>query len=227
MPLKNLGAKFQPQLPDPLPPIRRFRAHEIAEWAGDARHIVLDFGKVLIDIEPRLSAEAFTSLGARPSFTVGELGYQKHNAYQAIETGAITSSEFRNAFRQHLRYAAADSSIDGAWNALLMDLQPWLIGQLHTLGQQYELHVLSNTNQIHIDEVKRRMGIRGYAEFTRCFKNVFYSYDLGLRKPDPSIYQTVDRLIGVQDPAQVFFLDDNAANVEAALQHGWKAQQFI
>jgi len=218
---------FSAELPASLPPIRRFRAHEIAEWAGDAEHIVFDFGKVLIDIEPRLSGEAFHALGARPSFTVGELGYQKHNAYQAIETGAISPAEFRQAFRQHLRYAALDSSIDAAWNALLLDLQPWLIGPLHRLGKDYHLHVLSNTNRIHIDEVKRRLGLRAYAEFTRCFQNVFYSYDLGLRKPDPSIYQTVDRLVGIKDPSRVFFLDDNAANVEAALQHGWKARQFI
>jgi len=218
---------FSAELPASLPPIRRFRAHEIAEWAGDAEHIVFDFGKVLIDIEPRLSGEAFNALGARPSFTVGELGYQKHNAYQAIETGAISPAEFRQAFRQHLRYAALDSSIDAAWNALLLDLQPWLIGPLHRLGKDYHLHVLSNTNRIHIDEVKRRLGLRAYAEFTRCFQNVFYSYDLGLRKPDPSIYQTVDRLVGIKDPSRVFFLDDNAANVEAALQHGWKARQFI
>ena len=218
---------FSAELPASLPPIRRFRAHEIAEWAGDAEHIVFDFGKVLIDIEPRLSGEAFNALGARPSFTVGELGYQKHNAYQAIETGAISPAELRQAFRQHLRYAALDSSIDAAWNALLLDLQPWLIGPLHRLGKDYHLHVLSNTNRIHIDEVKRRLGLRAYAEFTRCFQNVFYSYDLGLRKPDPSIYQTVDRLVGIKDPSRVFFLDDNAANVEAALQHGWKARQFI
>ena len=218
---------FSAELPASLPPIRRFRAHEIAEWAGDAEHIVFDFGKVLIDIEPRLSGEAFHALGARPSFTVGELGYQKHNAYQAIETGAISPAEFRQAFRQHLRYAALDSSIDAAWNALLLDLQPWLIGPLHRLGKDYHLHVLSNTNRIHIDEVKRRLGLRAYAEFTRCFQNVFYSYDLGLRKPDPSIYQTVDRLVGIKDPSRVFFLDDNAANVEAALQHGWKARLFI
>ena len=218
---------FSAELPASLPPIRRFRAHEIAEWAGDAEHIVFDFGKVLIDIEPRLSGEAFNALGARPSFTVGELGYQKHNAYQAIETGAISPAELRQAFRQHLRYAALDSSIDAAWNALLLDLQPWLIGPLHRLGKDYHLHVLSNTNRIHIDEVKRRLGLRAYAEFTRCFQNVFYSYELGLRKPDPSIYQTVDRLVGIKDPSRVFFLDDNAANVEAALQHGWKARQFI
>ena len=218
---------FSAELPASLPPIRRFRAHEIAEWAGDAEHIVFDFGKVLIDIEPRLSGEAFHELGARPSFTVGELGYQKHNAYQAIETGAISPAEFRQAFRQHLRYAALDSSIDAAWNALLLDLQPWLIGPLHRLGKDYHLHVLSNTNRIHIDEVKRRLGLRAYAEFTRCFQNVFYSFDLGLRKPDPSIYQSVDRLVGIKDPSRVFFLDDNAANVEAALQHGWKARQFI
>ena len=88
---------------------------------------------------PASALRAFTALGARPTFTVGELGYQTHNAYQAIETGAITSAEFRGAFRQHLRYAAADSSIDHAWNALLLDLQPWLIGP--TSRPRPELHV--------------------------------------------------------------------------------------
>ncbi len=225
--MRDLGVKFHPRLPDPLPPIRRFRAHEIAEWAGDAEHIVFDFGKVLIDIEPRLSGEAFNALGARPSFTVGELSYQNHNAYHAIETDVISPAEFRQAFRQHLRYAALDSSLDAAWNALLLDLQPWLIGPLHRLGKDYHLHLLSNTNRIHIDEFKRRIGSRSYGEFTRCFEHIFYSFDLGLRKPDPAIYQAVDSRLGIQDPSRVFFLDDHAANVEAALQHGWKAKQFI
>ncbi|MDA8787331.1 HAD family phosphatase [Schleiferiaceae bacterium] len=220
-------ALFYPELPPALPPIRRFRAHEIAEWAGDAEHIVLDFGKVLIDIEPRLSAESFISLGARPSFSVGEIGYKKHNAYHAVETDALSPAEFRQAFRAHLRYSAPDESLDAAWNALLLEFQPWLLGQLRDLGQRYRLHILSNTNRIHIDEVKRRMGLRAYGEFSRCFENVFYSYDLKLRKPDIAIYQTVDRIVGVKDPARVFFLDDNADNIEAALQHGWKAKQFI
>jgi glucose-1-phosphatase len=227
MSLQPKQTKFHPALPEHLPPIRRFRASEMAEWAGKAEHIVFDFGKVLIDIEPQRSAEAFISLGAKSSFTIGALGYQNHNAYQAVETGALSSSEFRDAFRQHLRHAASDRSLDHAWNALLLGFQPWLIGQLHQLAKDYRLQVLSNTNRIHMDEVKRRLGPRGYGEFTRCFEHVFYSYDLGLRKPDPAIYRAVDQKLGVKDPSTVFFVDDNADNVAAAIAHGWQARVFV
>jgi putative hydrolase of the HAD superfamily len=54
---------------------------------------------------------------------------------------------------------------------------------------------------------------------------IVYSHEVGMSKPDPSIYQlTCDRL-GVR-PDQVVFLDDRADFVEAALEAGITAILF-
>jgi putative hydrolase of the HAD superfamily len=88
------------------------------------------------------------------------------------------------------------------------------------------LALLSNTNPIHIDEVRRRLGPFGYGEFARCFERIFYSYEMGLRKPDPAIYAAVDHELGIANPAEVLFIDDNAANIASAAKHGWGTLLF-
>ena len=126
------------------------------------------------------------------------------------------------------RLAAADSSIDRAWNELLLEVPPRTLAKLHQLkAKGYKLALLSNTNPIHIDEVRRRLGPHGYAAFERCFERVFYSFDMGLRKPDPAIYAAVDRELGITSPAEVLFVDDNAANIASAAAYGWRTLHFV
>lgn len=54
----------------------------------------------------------------------------------------------------------------------------------------------------------------------RCF-----SADLGLAKPDPAIYARTCMLLDAQ-PADVFFIDDRIANVDAARVFGMSATRF-
>ncbi|QWZ08387.1 HAD-IA family hydrolase [Nocardioides panacis] len=62
----------------------------------------------------------------------------------------------------------------------------------------------------------------GYADL---FDATFYSYELGVAKPDPGYFTAVlDRL---HEPAhRVLFVDDNRANVEAARTVGLLAEQW-
>jgi putative hydrolase of the HAD superfamily len=62
----------------------------------------------------------------------------------------------------------------------------------------------------------------GYADL---FDATFYSYELGVAKPDPGYFTAVlDRL---DEPAdRVLFVDDNRANVEAARTVGLLAEQW-
>lgn len=46
-----------------------------------------------------------------------------------------------------------------------------------------------------------------------------------LAKPDPEIYAIMAQRMALP-PAQLFFLDDSAKNVEAAINSGWHAHQF-
>jgi HAD superfamily hydrolase (TIGR01509 family) len=49
---------------------------------------------------------------------------------------------------------------------------------------------------------------------------------LGWRPPDPAIYAEVDRELGIANPAEVLFIDDNAANIASAAKHGWGTLLF-
>ena len=200
--------------------MRRLKTSELAAHQGS--WLIFDFGNVLIEIDPARSIEAFQTLGAQADLHLDA------DFFHDFETGAIKATEFRRALRSQLRWASADSSIDRAWNALLLEIPPRTLHVLRSLrAEGYRLALLSNTNPIHIDEVRRRLGPHGYAAFERCFERVFYSFDMGLRKPDPAIYAAVDRELGITSPAEVLFIDDNAANIATAAAYGWRTLHFI
>ena len=124
--------------------------------------------------------------------------------------------------------AVADASVARRWNELLLEVPPRTLAKLHQLKTRgYKLALLSNTNPIHIDKVRRRLGPHGYAAFARCFERVFYSFDMGLRKPDPAIYAAVERELGITSPNEVLFVDDNAANIASAAAYGWRTLHFV
>jgi len=199
--------------------MRRLKTSELASHQG--AWLIFDFGNVLIEIDPARSIKAFQALGAPADLNL------EADFFHDFETGAIRATEFRKALRGQLKWATSGSSIDRAWNELLLDVPPRTLAKLHQLrAKGYRLALLSNTNPIHIDEVRRRLGPFGYGEFARCFERIFYSYEMGLRKPDPAIYALVDRELGITKPKEVLFIDDNAANIASAAKHGWGTLLF-
>jgi putative hydrolase of the HAD superfamily len=199
--------------------MRRIKTSELASHQGG--WLIFDFGNVLIEIDPARSIKAFQALGAPADLNL------EADFFHDFETGILSAAEFRDALRGQLGRAASRSSLDAAWNALLLEIPPKTLRVLRSLRTQgYRLALLSNTNPIHIDEVRRRLGPFGYGEFARCFERIFYSYEMGLRKPDPAIYAAVDRELGIASPAEVLFVDDNAANIASAAKHGWGTLLF-
>jgi putative hydrolase of the HAD superfamily len=194
--------------------MRRLKTSELASHQG--AWLIFDFGNVLIEIDPARSIQAFQALGAPADLNL------EADFFHDFETGILSAAGFRDALRGQLGRATSRSSLDAAWNALLLEIPPKTLRVLRSLRTQgYRLALLSNTNPIHIDEVRRRLGPFGYGEFARCFERIFYSYEMGLRKPDPAIYAAVDRELGITSPAEVLFVDDNAANIASAAKHGW------
>lgn len=62
----------------------------------------------------------------------------------------------------------------------------------------------------------------GYGDL---FDGCFYSYELGVAKPDPAYFTAVLDRLGLR-AAAVLFVDDNAANVDAARSVGLRAEQW-
>jgi glucose-1-phosphatase len=75
---------------------------------------------------------------------------------------------------------------------------------------------LSNTNPVHWNHHISTWPLMGH------FEHRFLSYELGLLKPDRDVFDHVAAQMGVT-AERIFFLDDNALNVDAATDAGWHA----
>lgn len=78
-------------------------------------------------------------------------------------------------------------------------------------------YLLSNTNDIHWQFIRER-----YPHVLERFDRLGVSHELRLEKPDPAIYQWVIQDSGYPAAAHLF-IDDIAANVEAAREVGMDA----
>lgn len=58
-----------------------------------------------------------------------------------------------------------------------------------------------------------------------AFDQLLFSWRLGTTKPDPAAFDAATERLGVA-PSGIFFVDDSAANVEAAQAAGWQAHRY-
>jgi putative hydrolase of the HAD superfamily len=181
--------------------------------------ILFDFGDVFINLEKEASKEAFKKLGLTGS---NEELLEKNDLF---EKGKISEDEFLNTF---LKYIPNGSLVEikAAWNVVIGEFPLYRLEFLQLLSQKYRLFLLTNTDSIHITFFEESVGMSFYTDFYRCFEKVFYSYEMGMRKPQPEIYKTILNQYEL-NPKNVLFVDDKKENTDAASElgiHIWNLQ---
>lgn len=182
------------------------------------QNIIFDFGNVLIPIKPQRTQAALKNLGALPSL------WDQEELLQQLEIGALPPKAFFKAVQPYFfRKTIFATDIKNAWNALLEPLPEGSLKLVKKYRKDHRLFLLSNTNAIHIDNIQRKAGPFLYGQFFRQFEKVYYSHEMGLRKPDPAIYRKVLEENGLK-PEETLFIDDKEENTEAAAaleMHTW------
>jgi HAD superfamily hydrolase (TIGR01549 family) len=180
--------------------------------------IIFDLGGVLLNIDFRLSEKAFVELGVT-NFADFFNQFHSNDLFRKLETG-MDDALFYNDFRAGTGLQLSDEQIRDAWNALLQDYRPESVAVLPQLREKYKLYLLSNTNEIHLQEFQRRYEIWKPGElFDDLFDAAYYSHRIGHRKPNASAFEYVlekHNLIA----AETMFIDDSINNIEAAQQLG-------
>ena len=82
----------------------------------------------------------------------------------------------------------------------------------------YKLILLSNTNELHIDWVKKHISI--YDSFKNCFDTFYLSHEINLRKPNADIFNFVLKENKIK-AENTLFIDDNSDNIKAAAKLGY------
>lgn len=200
--------------------------------------IIFDLGGVLLDLNMEGIGEACKHLGINLElFFVkaeslpprGEVGRGASTVCQGIsaskviteyQVGKVTSEEFLSLVLSHCGKGITREDIMEVWDAcigLIPKERLDLIKKLRRKG--YHTHLLSNTNDLHWEEIKRRyFSEEGYT-CEDLFDHVFVSHEVHLAKPDPEIYRQAVRQIG-RPAKQCLFIDDAQVNVEGAKKEG-------
>ena len=185
------------------------------------KNIIFDFGNVIINVEPKQIAYRLTDLGVQNLQEFAAF-FTTSNAYAGFETGKVSSAGFRDAIRKFFPDKISDEKLDDLWNSILREIPPERVILLEKLRRKYRTFLLSNTNKIHYDHYKKYCCEEYGFELEDLFEKAYFSFQMGTRKPDPEIYLEVIRENGL-DPKETLFIDDNADNIEAAVELGIKA----
>lgn len=189
--------------------------------------VVSDFGGVLTT--PLV--DAFRGLNARAGIDLADVGRAMAriaartgaNPLYELETGRLPLADFLDALREALRAETGrDVPLDGFADAYFERLHPneELIEFFRGLrGRGLRLALLTNN----VREFEPRW--RAKLPVDELFEVVVDSAFVGMRKPDPEIYELTLSRLGLPAPA-CLFLDDLDVNVETARALGMPAVHF-
>lgn len=174
--------------------------------------LLFDLGGVLVDLgDPAGAMELPMSNGRFWTLWLGS------PLVQQFETGRLGADEFVAAFAGQL--GIADTADFGRrlrrWQLPMFD---GVESYLRTLTQHSTVALLSNTNEIHWQQVSSRTDV--FAGFAR----LFLSFETGNAKPQAAAFLDAVNHFACA-PGDIVFLDDNADNVAAAHAVGLRARQ--
>ena len=184
------------------------------------RNIIFDLGDVLLPIDFDAPVAKFKMLGLKGFENLySKIG--QSDVFDLLEQGKISESKFRDSMREMSGENWTDKQIDDAWNSMLLDYRKGTVDMLRSLGETYNVYLLSNTNSIHFRFYNQKMidnfEPKGLSSF---FKIAFYSHEMDCRKPSEEIFQKVIDTANVL-PSETIFIDDNADNIRTANRMGF------
>lgn len=185
------------------------------------KNILFDFGGVFYDLDFSKTSEAFKALGFS-DFDNQFTQYQADTLFQQLETGAISPEVFFSNIQSLLPAPVTHEQIRDAWNALLLGYRSSSLAYLTELKKDYQLFLLSNTNQIHYDYFTAQLlEHTPYPSLDSFFTKAYYSQNIGLRKPDMEVFEHILKDAGIK-AEETLFIDDSYTNFPNAEKLGMK-----
>jgi len=187
--------------------------------SSSIRALIFDYGGVIMRTQ---SQEPRRRLAERLGVSTEELyrAVFDSEAIKRVELGKLTALE---CGQEVLTRFGLDSEeeIHGFWSEFFSGdaLDGQLVAHIRHWRRHYKTALLSNFAGNLRDYVHSRLGIGD------CFDEIIVSARVGLRKPDPRIYQLALQRLQVEAHEAVF-VDDMLVNVEGALAVGLRAIRF-
>ena len=181
------------------------------------RTVIFDLGRVLVNFDFRRGFEAMSNSCPYSGPEIPQL-LSRTTLVEELETGRIEPRAFFSRMRDVLRMQLEYQQFCEIWSSIFTEvLVPESLVQ--GLAAGYRMLLLSNTNAIHFEMIRRDYPV------LRHFHHMILSHEVGFAKPDRRIYEETLKHAGC--PAgECFYTDDVLEYVTAARELGIDAVQF-
>ena len=188
------------------------------------KNIIFDLGGVIYAIDYHKTIDAFVQLGI-DDFEGLYAKAGQSALFDDLETGKVSIPDFVDRIQELLSETVTQEQVVTAWNSMLLDFMPDALACVKQLSQDYRLFLLSNTNEMHIAEIKNRAGEDAFESFSQCFEKLYLSHDLGLRKPHAEVFTHILNEQGLR-AEETLFIDDSIQHIEGAQKVGLKVHHL-
>jgi putative hydrolase of the HAD superfamily len=186
--------------------------------------VLWDFGGVILS-SPFEAFNRYEGEAGLPRDFIRSLNARNpdSNAWAKMERSEVSLDGFVALFEEEARQQGY--TLDG-WRilqALSGDIRPQMVEALRRCKAAFRVACITNNMKSGEGPGMARSPekAQAVAEIMALFEHVVESSKLGLRKPDPRIYQHACDLLGVQ-PAECVYLDDLGINLKPARALGMR-----
>lgn len=182
------------------------------------RAILFDFGGV-IGTSPFDAFTAYERELGLPHGFIARLNTldPDGNAWACMERGELDADAFFARFEAEARAQGGVFDARQLFARLSVRVRPEMIAAVRALRDRYTVACVSNNMQLgHGLAMSATPAVAAEIDASLAhFHHVFESRTLGMRKPEPRIYEHVHRALGVE-PSACIFLDDLGLNLKPA-----------
>ncbi len=188
--------------------------------------IIFDFGGVIINIEYKDTINAFKDLGVK-NFESMYSQSKQSRLFNQLETGHISKENFIKKIKCFMPVNTPNEKIISAWNAMIKDIPKKTIDYLIELKSKgYRIFLLSNTNEIHIEEAMKSWNKNNYTKPEKIFNKIYLSYKIGMRKPNKEIFNFICDKENLE-PSKTLFIDDSIQHIKGAKSIGLSTHHLL
>ncbi len=196
------------------------------------KNIFFDLGGVIFNLNTRAAFRAFKDLGMPiPENIIADNtplngmpeGQAIVKLIHRMDLGEIRAREFISIVLEQCRPGTTEEDILKAYNGMI-NVPAGRLELLCRLRSKYRVFLLSNIGDLHWQAAQDMARDLGYP-MEKCFDHCFCSFELGVAKPDPAIFERAISMSGV-NPAETLYIDDFDGNIESGKAAGLLAYKI-
>jgi FMN phosphatase YigB (HAD superfamily) len=182
--------------------------------------VIFDLGKVLLDFDYEKLARNMQQHCAISAEELLSSALCVSGLQQRYESGLLTSQAFFEEVKRISGFQLGYEKFEPLFADIFTPIPGMIDLQRRLQIRGIPTYIFSNTNEIAVKHIRQTYPF--FANFT----GYVYSYEQRSLKPDPRIYEAVEKL-AKHNRADLLYLDDRAENIDQGKARGWQVIQHV